>query len=123
MKKIYICSRYAGDVPGNRAKAQAFSQYAFKHGYMPTCVHIFLNEITGLLEEKDRVQLLDLAKSWVFDCDQVWVFDIDGISSGMQGEIDFALNLQIPIRKFKVYEGNIIKEVGEITKKLPEETK
>jgi len=98
MRKVYICSRYAGDVLLNIKKAKRFSQQAYKEGYLPVCVHLFLNESTGLKERKDRPKLLKLGLEFIDVCDEVWVFAIDGISEGMRGEINYAREKGIKIR-------------------------
>lgn len=99
MKKIYICSPYKGNVVENVENAKRYSQWVCKLGYLPICVHIYLNEATGLCEEKgDREELLRLGREMVGLCDEIWVFG-DRISRGMKQEIRHGRRLRIPIYK------------------------
>lgn len=110
MRFAYICSKYAGDVLTNVFNAKLFSQKVFSEGFMPVCVHIFLNDVTGLAEEKDRFFLLELGKVWIRRCDLVIVNSSNGISDGMRQEIAFAEKLGIEV----VYDENF-KNLGQVS--------
>lgn len=99
MKKVYICARYKGNVFRNIALAQEYSRWVYKQGYLPICVHLFLNESTGLSEENgDRKKLLKLGLEILEMCDECWVFDESGISEGMEAEIRRAVKKDIKVR-------------------------
>ena len=75
MKKVYICSPFSGNIEKNVEKAKIYSRFAYKLGYLPICVHIYLEEATGLNEKTgDRGELLKLGKEFVKMCDEVWIF-------------------------------------------------
>lgn len=98
MKSIYVCSRYAGDVRKNINNAILYSRWIYKQGNFPVCVHVFLNEVTGLSEDKgNRDELLKLGRHVLSLCDEVYVFNAYGISEGMKLEIDYAKYLEIPV--------------------------
>lgn len=96
-KRIYICSPYAGDVIMNKIRAKEWSKKVFELGYIPICVHIYLEDATGMHENKgDRDRLLKLGREFVEFCDELWIFG-DRISEGMKGEIEYANRIGIPI--------------------------
>jgi len=102
MKKVYVCSRYSGNIELNIARAKSFSQLIYSQGCLPICVHLFLEASTGLSEALgNRSKLLELGLEFIKLCDEVWVFDVDGISEGMSGEIVLAKSLGIKCRLFK----------------------
>lgn len=87
---VYICAPFKGDRKGNIEKAKEYSKQTYNEGYIPICVHMYLEEATGLDEEKgNRKELLRLGKEFVRICDEVWVFG-EKISEGMKGEIEVA---------------------------------
>lgn len=100
LKRIYICSPYKGDVIMNVARAKKYSQEVYKQGNLPLCVHIYLNEATGLSEDKgDREKLLELGREFVRISDEVWVYG--KCSEGMIQEIHYAKSLKLPIKYFR----------------------
>lgn len=102
-KRVYICARYKGNVKKNIKLAKEYSKYVFNKGFMPICVHFYLEDATGLHEKKgSREELLELGREFVMWCDEIWVFDRDGISEGMDHEIEFAKVLGKKIEKYKV---------------------
>jgi hypothetical protein len=98
MKRIYVCSRFAGDICKNVMNAKKYSRWIYKQGHFPLCVHIYLEEATGLHESKgDRIKLLSLGIEMLKAADEIWVFNAYGISEGMQKEIDYAHQHNIPV--------------------------
>ena len=70
------------------------------------CPHVYLEEATGLNENKgDRDKLLKLGIEMLAMSDECFVFDVDGISSGMKGEIDFCNKVKKPLQLYKVHWG------------------
>lgn len=98
MKVVYICSRYAGDIETNVAWAIKYSQFVYRKGYLPICVHTFLDKVTGLSEAEHREELLKVGLDFVKICDELWIFEKDGISSGMKNEIKLAQELKMKIK-------------------------
>ena len=102
MKKVYVCSAYAGNKEENIRKAIGYSREIYKQGHLPICVHIYLEKATGLSEENgERGVLLDLGREFVKICDELWVFGTY-ITEGMKGEINVAEELGIKVRRFKI---------------------
>lgn len=96
MKRVYICSPFKGDTIMNIAKAKKYSQEVYKKGFLPICVHIYLDEATGLSERSgDREKLLELGREFVRICDEMWVFG--KCSEGMLKEINYAKSLKLKI--------------------------
>lgn len=106
MKIIYVCSKYKGKTEENIRDAKKFAQYISKQGFVPICVHLFLNEAMGMSEENgDREKLLEAGRLIVMKCDEVWVYSPNGeLSEGMIGEIKTALANKIPIKQFNKIE-------------------
>jgi len=101
MLKIYVCSPYKGNVKENIRKAQKYSKEIYQMGYVPICVHLYLEKATGLNEKNgDRKELLQLGKEFVKWCDEVWVYGKE-ISNGMKGEIEYARRYKIKVRYVK----------------------
>lgn len=92
-KIIYICSPVTGDIENNIKKAEGYSRIVYNRGYLPLCVHIYLERATGLSEANgNREELLELGRDYLKICDEIWVFG-DRISEGMKGEIELATKL------------------------------
>ncbi len=98
---VYVCSKFKGKtfVERNRnvefARQRAVEIYA--KGYIPICVHIYLEQATDLNETNgDRKELLELGKEFIRLCHQVWVFG--EVSEGMKGEIQYAKKLKKEIK-------------------------
>jgi hypothetical protein len=97
MQKIYICAPLRGCVVENLRVATIWSRKAYKAGYFPICVHIFLEKATGLREFNDRPKLLELGIEALKMCDECWVCT-PNISEGMKGEIAAAKKNKIKVR-------------------------
>lgn len=92
MKLAYICSPYKSDrqqgVKYNIWKACYISKEAYKIGLIPICVHTFLEETTGLNEQKgDRKELLRIGREIVKMCQYIIINKDKPISEGMKEEI------------------------------------
>ncbi len=96
MKKIFVCSPYAGDIERNVMYAQEACKFVVDTGNNPFAPHLFypqfIDEATARQEGMKRgVQVLT-------DCNEVWVFTELGRSKGMTEEIAIAEKLNKPIR-------------------------
>ncbi len=99
MKKVYVVSRYAGDVQANTKAAVTYCRRVIDEGYMPIASHLLYPQI---LDDNDLVQRglgltfgLELLKL----CDEVWVFG--SVSLGMAMEIEEAKRLNKKIVYFE----------------------
>ncbi len=99
MKKVYICAPFTGDTKKNINVARRWSRTAYKLGYLPICMHIYLEGATGLNEDTgDRKELLRLGLEMLKLCDECWICT-KKISKGMEEEIDNAGAFDIKIRE------------------------
>ena len=86
-KKVYVASRYAGNVEENTAAALDYCRYVIMGNCIPVASHI-LYAASGMLDdnsEAERELGLMFGLSLLAVCDEVWVFG--DISAGMQQEI------------------------------------
>lgn len=71
-KLVYVCSPMHGNIEINRKKAEYYSRVIYNRGYVPMCVHIYLEQATGLTEENgDRKELLRLGLELLKRCDEL----------------------------------------------------
>lgn len=100
-KKVYVASRYAGDVETNTAAALDYCRYVINENCIPVASHIFY-AASGMLNdnsEEERELGLMFGLSLLAVCDEVWVFS--DISAGMQQEITEAKKLGKRVRYVK----------------------
>lgn len=99
-KLVYIASPYAGDVTRNTRFASACCRYAIRQGYTPIAPHLLYPQMLDDEVPEERKIALALGLNLLAVCDEVWVCG-ERISSGMEGEIEHARSLDIPIRYIK----------------------
>ena len=100
-KKVYVASRYAGDVDKNISAALKYCRYVIGKHCIPVASHI-LYAASGMLDddsEEERELGLMFGLSLLAVCDEVWVFG--EVSSGMQQEIIEAKKLKKHVRYVK----------------------
>ena len=104
-RKIYVASRYAGDIQTNIENAVWACRYVIDKGYMPVARHLLYPQILNDSNPRERELGLMFGLSLLANCDEVWVFTVDGeVSSGMEREIEEAKRLGIPVRKMEMGE-------------------
>lgn len=105
-KKVYVASKYAGDVDANTAAAISYCRKVICDGYMPIASHLLYPQILNdnIPIERELGLLFGLALLRI--CDEVWVFG--EISAGVAAEIEEAKKLKKQIRYFEgvAYECN-----------------
>jgi hypothetical protein len=92
-RRVYICSRYAGDIERNLKVALALCRMAVEAGLAPFAPHLVY---TQFLDDGDTAQReigISLALRFLEVCDIVWVYVGEGVSDGMRREIDHARRL------------------------------
>ena len=97
MKLIYVASPYAGDIKDNIQFAKRACRFVVDEGHAFFAPHLLYPQILDEQVPADRQLGLDMGKSVLENCDELWVFG-DVISAGMQGEINEAHQLDMPIR-------------------------
>ena len=98
-RKIYVASRYAGDVDANVRAAIAYCRKVIDKGYMPIASHLMYPAILDDNNKDERELGLMFGLALLALCDEVWVFG--AISPGMAQEIEEAKRLKKHIRYFK----------------------
>ena len=98
-RKIYVASRYAGDVDTNVAAAITSCRRAIDEGYMPVASHLLYPQILNDNDPNERDLGLLFGLALLRMCDEVWVFG--AISPGVAQEIEEAKRLKKQIRYFE----------------------
>lgn len=88
--RVFICSRYAGDIERNIQTAQTLCRMAVEAGYAPFAPHLLYTQILNDGEPEERELGIALGLRFMEVCDEVWVYVGDGISEGMLREIEHA---------------------------------
>lgn len=96
---VYICSPYAGDIPGNTERARKYSRFAIEQGCIPITPHLLYPQFLDETQKDERELGLFIGLVLVGKCAELWVFG-SHISSGMAQEISKAASKGIPIRYF-----------------------
>ena len=92
-KRVFICSRYVGDVERNVEIALALCRMAVEAGCAPFAPHLIY---TRFLDDGDPIERelgISLGLRFMEACEEVWVYVGDGISEGMRREIAHARRL------------------------------
>ena len=99
-KKIYVASKYAGDVEANAKAAVGYCRYVISRKCIPIASHLLYPQI--LRDEDPAERDLGLYFGWVLinKCNEVWVFSDGTISPGMKKEIIRAKSKNMKIRRF-----------------------
>ena len=97
--KVYIVSRYAGDVENNVKNAIRYCRFAIDKKKMPIAAHLLYPQIVddNNTDEREIGTMYGLALLAL--CDEVWCFG-ENLSSGMEQEIKEAKRLGKPIKYF-----------------------
>lgn len=96
-KLIYVCSPVKGDVEANIARAKEHCKEILIIGHIPIAPHVAFSGIHNDNVPQEREAALYIGLELVKRCDEVWVFG-NRISEGMQGEIDFAKQIGVPVK-------------------------
>ena len=99
IKKIYVASKYAGDVDVNTNAAIGYCRYVIDQGFMPVASHLLYPQILDDDNPSERNLGLRFGLALLSVCDEVWVFG--EVSSGVAKEIEVAKRLEKPLRYFE----------------------
>lgn len=101
--KIYVVSRYAGDIEANIAAAIRCCQYVIKNGGTPIASHLLYPQMLNDNDPRQREMGLAFGLELLVLCDEVWVFsDETGLSTGMRAEEAEAKRRGKPIRYYRL---------------------
>ena len=95
--KVYIVSKYAGDIEKNTAAAIGYAQYAIQQSRIPVVSHLLYPQILDDSDPEQRELGLLFGQALLTICEEVWVFGTEH-STGMQAEIHEARRLNKRIR-------------------------
>lgn len=97
--KVYVVSRYAGDIENNVLSAIRYCKFVITQGKMPIAAHLLYPQIVddNVPAEREIGTMFGIALLEM--CDEVWCFGKE-LSSGMEREIKEAKRLGKPIKYF-----------------------
>ena len=97
--KVYIVSRYAGDVENNVKAAIRYCRFAIDNKKMPIAAHLLYPQIVDDNDPTEREIGTMYGLALLALCDEVWCFG-KTLSAGMEQEIKEAKHLGKPIKYF-----------------------
>ena len=97
--KVYIVSRYAGDVENNVKAAIRYCRFAIDKKKMPIAAHLLYPQIVDDNDTAEREIGTMYGLALLALCDEVWCFG-KILSAGMEQEIKEAKRLGKPIKYF-----------------------
>lgn len=89
-KKVFICSRYAGDVEHNVGIAEILCRLAIDNGAIPFAPHLLYTRFMDDDDPEERMKGIECGLAFMAVCDEVWAYTGDGISNGMEQEMAHA---------------------------------
>lgn len=95
--RVFICSRYIGDIEHNVQVALALCRMAVEADYAPFAPHLLYTRFLDDSDPAERDLGISLGLRFMEACDEVWVYTGDGISSGMRREMEHARKLGMPV--------------------------
>ena len=98
MKKIYVCSRFGGNIEKSIQKTKKYCEYVVKAcGAIPIAPHIYFTQFLDDNIDEERVFRTIAELQLLSECDELWYFG-DSVSRGMITEIIAAKEQSIPVR-------------------------
>ena len=97
--RVYVVSRFAGDVTENIRKARRYCRFVASRKCIPFASHLLYPQFLDDTNPKEREIGLLFGTVWLERCDEVWCFGTEQ-SPGMESEIHEAKAKHIPIRYF-----------------------
>lgn len=98
-RKVYVASKFAGDMAANVTAAITYCRRVIDEGYMPVASHLLYPQILNDNNPAERELGLLFGLALLRMCDEVWMFGT--VSPGVAQEIEEAKRLKKPIRYFK----------------------
>lgn len=104
MKKIFVCSRLRGKTPEEYQKnvevVKSLCRIVAMLGNMPIAPHAYFPNFLNDNNEAERKLGIEMGLDLLLDCDEIWVFDFNGVSEGMETEINYASKRGMAMRYF-----------------------
>ncbi|NCC16784.1 MAG: hypothetical protein EOM28_10615 [Clostridia bacterium] len=98
--KVYVVSKYAGDVKNNVADAITYCRFVIEKGKIPVASHLLYPRMLDDSNPTERELGTMFGLALLAMCDEVWVFGKER-SSGMEQEIKEAKKLGKKVRYVK----------------------
>ena len=106
-KKIYVASKYAGNVTENVERAIRCCRYVIDRGFMPIASHLLYPPILNDAIPRERELGIKFGLALLALCSEIWVFTDRGkISFGMEREMKEARRLGIPVKHIEMVGAN-----------------
>jgi len=99
-KLIFVSSRLRGDMENNMKLAECLCRIVALRGFIPIAPHIIFTRFLDDRNVNERELGLTCGLELLKLCEEIWVFSFDGISQGMQLEIDSAKEMGKTIKYF-----------------------
>ena len=93
MKRVFICSRFAGDVDRNMETARKLCRRAVERGCAPFAPHLLYPQFVDDARPEERETGIACGLEFMALCDEVWAYMGDGVSDGMRREMAHAQRL------------------------------
>ncbi len=100
-KLIYVASPYRGDVKANIDFAKRMAMFVIENDGCPFVPHLMYPQFLDDNVEEERALGIELDCDIIAKCDELWAFVDNGLTEGMQHEIHFAMEHDIPVRMYK----------------------
>jgi hypothetical protein len=106
--RVYIVSKYKGNVPVNTGNAVLACRFAVEKGFMPLASHLLYPQILNDGDPEERLMGTMFGLAMLDWCNEVWVVTEDEehkeISEGMEREIKEAMKMKKPVKYYSLLE-------------------
>lgn len=99
MKKIYICSKYRGNIDENIKYAQKICRKIILNGDIPIAPHLYFTQFLNDKIEKERNLAIDINLKIIDRCDFLLICN-KNVSDGMKKEIEYAKKIKKEIKEW-----------------------
>ena len=96
-QRVFICSRYAGDIEHNVRVAQALCRMAVDAGLAPFAPHLLYTQFLDDSNNAQRDLGISIGLRFMETCDVVWVYVGEVVSDGIRRELEHAQSLGKPV--------------------------
>lgn len=103
MKRIFVCSPFAGPTPEviafNVEIARRLCAEVLAAGHAPYAPHLYLPQILDDNDPAQRAMGIAAGHAWLEACDEVWCWSMNGgfVSAGMDADLRVAMKLGKPV--------------------------
>lgn len=94
--RVFICSKYAGDIKHNVDVALALCRIAVESGLAPFAPHLLYTQFLDESNPAQRDLGISLGLRFMETCGVVWAYVGEGVSDGMRREMKHARHLGKP---------------------------